>query len=408
MTRGLEITVLLGPEIISSRWFPAPATIAVGDSHLFDVFCPLTAVGAGVSGASPDDRVLVDQLRADGYEIKPVRGVFSVGHTLFRPAPGGRMLLDLPAGLGARIGEETLDPGTQARAQELAFPCSGEIVGDGDWRLRFSAHEVPASTPLSNLPRPGFFTQALLYGLVLVTGLLGLGFLDPGEFTWEELEPGTRHRMAVLQLSPQKRPPRPVVEEPVAERLSNLRVASRRRVRETPRPRTPRPSQLLRASTSKTPVRLTHTEHVIDLTDPDAPPEDPDGPPELDGPGNTVPVVPVAPPPMETMAPPPPPPMIPPPPPREATPPKRVAFPQVDYPESARHLGIEGKVRLLLHIDRDGNVYKVEVLAGLHPTLDRAAVAAAKSARYEPAKDTRGRPMASTATVTVRFELEEE
>ena len=399
MNRGIEITVLLGPDVVSSRWFGRTASVGVGDSHLFDVFCPLIAVDAAPDAA---------RLRTEGFSIKPVRGVFSVGVELFRPADGGRVRLTLPAGVGARIGDESVRPTPVPQTRELEFPFSGELAGEGPWRLRFSGHEAPPAGRLLALPRPGFFAQSLIYGFVLLAGLLGLGFLEPAQFTWEELVPSTRHRMAVLQIAPQKKSPKPVVEEPVAEKLSNLRVAPRRLVQAAPRPRAPRPSPLLRATASKNPVRLTHTEHVIDLTDPDAPPEDdPDGPPELDGPGNTVPVVPVAPPPQVVVAPPPPM-LAPEPPPKEAQPPKRIAFPQVDYPDSARHLGLEGKVKLLLHIDRDGNVYKVEVLAGLHPTLDRAAVAAAKSARYEPARDTRGRPMASTATVTVRFELEEE
>ncbi len=401
--RGIEITVLLGRDVVSSRWFRIPSAIEVGDSHLFDVFCPLIAIDEAET--APTDTA---RLPAAGFTVRPVRGTFSVGARLFGPAPGGRVRFCLPAGVVARIGEESLAPSEQALTRELAFPFSGELDGVGDWHLRFSAHEVPSAGRLTALPRPGFFSLSLLYGMVLLAGLLGLGFLAPREFTWDELVPGTRHRMAVLQIAPQRKPPAPVVEEPVAQRLSNLRVAPRRRVQEAPRPRAPRPSQLRRASASKMPIRLTHTEHVIDLTDPDASPtEDPDGPPELDGPGDTVPVVPVQPP--LQVAPVVPPPMTAPePPPKEAQPARRLSFPKVDYPESARHLGLEGKVKLLLHIDRDGRVSKVEVVSGLHPELDRAAVAAAKSARYEPARDTRGRPMASTVTVTVRFELEEE
>jgi TonB family protein len=398
MSRGIEITVYMDRELISSRWFRAPVTVGVGDSHLFDVFCPLTAVD-GERDAKLDKR-------AQGFVLLPVRGVHSVGAELFSWTSDGRARLSLPAGVRGHLGDEVLEPASQPGTRELPFPCAGEIQADGPWRLRFSVHEAPPVGALANLPRPGYFSLALLYGAVLLAGLLWLGFLDPGEFTWEELVPGTRHRMAVLQAAPQKRPPRPVVEEPVAERLSNLRVAPRRRTQVAPRPRAPRQSQLLRATAAKNQVRLTHTEHVIDLTDPDAPAEESDGPPELDGPGNVVPVVPVAPPPQVNV---PPPPMVAPePPPKVATPPRRLSFPQVDYPDSARHLGVEGRVRLLLHIDREGNVYKVEVLTGLHPTLDRAAIAGAKAARYEPAMDTRGRPIVSTATVTVRFELEEE
>ncbi len=397
--RGVELTVRLEGACVSSRWFPLGRGVDVGDSHLFDVFCPLIEVG---------ERPEVPRLSEAGFLLRPVRGVHSVGARLFSPAPGGQVRLTLPAGVGGRVGEETLAPADGPRTLELTLPFDGELGGAGAWSLVFRARETEGPGVFSGLPRPGWFALSLAYAFALLMGLLALGGLAPETFTWEELVPGTRHRMAMLQAAPRKSPPRVEPDELDPSRLSNLRVAPRRQLRAAPRPRPQRQAQL-RLSATRAPTRLTHTEHVVDLTDPDAPPADTpeDGPPELDGPGVVVPVVPVAPPPGPMVAPPPP--MPPPePPPKAVTPPKRLSFPHVEYPESARHLGLEGKVRLLLHIDRDGNVYKVEVVAGLHPLLDRAAVAAARAARYEPARDGRGRPMASTATVTVRFELEEE
>ncbi len=402
VSRGLELTVRLGDQVISSRWFPLRRPVAVGDSHLFDVFCPLVEVG--------DDPSAFGRLAQDGFSLWPVRGIQSVGVRLFTPLGGGRVRFSLPAGVGARLGDERLDPAPEPRSLELTLPFSGELDGAGDWSLRFDAQETAGTGAFSGLPKPGYFALTLAWGFTLAVGLLVLGQLAPPSFTWEELVPGSRHRLAVLELGPRKRPARVEPEPPLAERISSLRVAPRRQARVVPRPQVRRPAPLLRAAASRSQLRLTHTEHVVDLTDPDAPPGDApeDGPPELDGPGSVVPVVPVAPPPGPVVAPPPPPMPPPEPPPREVKPPKRLSFPSVEYPESARHLGLDGKVKLLLHIDRDGNVYKVEVLAGLHPILDRAAMAAARAARYEPAKDSRGRPMASTATVTVRFELEEE
>lgn len=398
--RGVELTVRLEGACVSSRWFPLGRGIDVGDSHLFDVFCPLIDVG---------ERPELPRLSEAGFLLRPVRGVHSVGAKIFSPAPGQKVRLILPAGVGGRVGEEPLPPADGPRTLEVALPFDGELHGAGGWSLAFAARESVGAGAWTRLPRPGWFALSLAYAFALLVGLLALGGLAPETFTWEELVPGTRHRMAMLQASPRKSPPRVEPDEPIAERLSNLRVAPRRQLRAAPRPRPQRQAQL-RLSASRAPTRLTHTDHVVDLTDPDAPPADTpdDGPPELDGPGVTVPVVPVAPPPPPMVAPPPP--MPPPaePPPKAVKPPKRLSFPHVEYPESARHLGLEGKVRLLLHIDREGNVYKVEVVSGLHPILDRAAMAAARSARYEPALDGRGRPMASTATVTVRFELEEE
>jgi len=394
---GIEITVLLDGQSVSSRWFSLTSNVQVGDSHGFDVFCPLSEV----QEIPAEVRA---RLVAQGYLLKNVHGVPSVGVQLFTPLRDGCVRLTLPEDLHARLDGLASDAEVSG-SRELSLPFSGELQGAGPWRLRFCAYPVSFSAPIRRFRGVNFFAQSLLFGFALIFGVLGLGFLDPQEFEWEDVTPTTRHRLAILQIQPQKKPQK-VEDEPVAHRLQELRIAPRR-TQAAPRPRvTAKPAQQLRATPSRGALKLTDGAFQNDLSDPDAGPAEPDADPSLDEPGSTLPVVPVAP------APPPPPP----PPPRVVTPapaklalpPKRISFPAVDYPDGAKHLGLTGKVKLKLFIDSTGKVVQVEVLAGLHPLLDRAAENGARSARYEPARDTQGRPMDSTATVTVRFELEEE
>lgn len=55
------------------------------------------------------------------------------------------------------------------------------------------------------------------------------------------------------------------------------------------------------------------------------------------------------------------------------------------YPDSAKILGIEGRVVVEALIELDGSVSKVEVARSVHPLLDEAAVSAMKRAKFSPA-----------------------
>ncbi|MBU1242625.1 energy transducer TonB [Myxococcota bacterium] len=401
MKSGIEVTVFLDDQMVSSRWFPLPSDVQVGDSHCFDVFCPLL----DIQEISDSHR---EQLTSDGYLLKPVRGVLSVGARLFETDRHGRVRIHLPVGLRARIGERTVSSENSA-VQDLSLPFSGELDGAGQWRLRFSAYEAPVTSSLNRMPAFGFFSQSLLFGFVALLGLLGLGFLAPREFIWDPGASVSHRRMAILQFIPQQKKPPKLEDDPVVSRLKELRVAPRRMIDKTPRrpPAIRKKTYQLRSRPSKNAFHIGSSKEPIDLTDTDGAPSEPDGPPTLEEPGSSVPILP-APPAMVHSPARPAPRVVKAIPSKLAVPPKRLSFPQVDYPEGAKHLGLEGKVKLKLVIDRTGKVIRVEVLAGLHPLLDRAAAAAARSARYDPAKDAQGRPMESTATVTVRFELEEE
>lgn len=401
--QGIEITVLFDGFIVSSRWFSMPAVLSAGDGPGFPVFFPWRVW----------DNLDITDAQTAGYELRPVRNVHAVGATFLVPTSDGRMSLILPAQIRARLNNTEMPVCEQITKMELTFPFSGEIQGATAWTLRFQGENIP-KTHFATPFRPNFFTQAVLFGCVAMFGGILAAFNAPSWPTLEEWETPVRSRLAMIQwVTPQERKKPdvlPVEEDTVQSRLVQLRTAR------TVRPPRPQPQMektvlQLRTMTSRNMIKMPHEEHVIDLTDLDTPTADE---PEITldlGSSGAIHTPIVVPTPVTQPLTTPPPPMAvarPSDKPTEATPARRISFPRVEYPESARHLGIEGKVRLRLYIDEKGKITKVEIIQSLHPLLDQAASAAAKEAQYEPARDHHGRPMATTAIVTVRFELEEE
>lgn len=84
--------------------------------------------------------------------------------------------------------------------------------------------------------------------------------------------------------------------------------------------------------------------------------------------------------------------------------PKDVIVPE--YPEIAKKTGIEGIVWLHLRIDKNGKVTKAYVARSLEPSLDQAALEAAKKTTFYPALQ-RDRPVGVWATYRVRFQLKD-
>jgi protein TonB len=84
------------------------------------------------------------------------------------------------------------------------------------------------------------------------------------------------------------------------------------------------------------------------------------------------------------------------------TKPRPVNVPQPAVTEAARAAGVEGKVRVELTVDETGRVVEVRVLQGLGYGLDEAALAAARSATFEPALRC-GKPSRATFTISMRF-----
>ena len=70
-------------------------------------------------------------------------------------------------------------------------------------------------------------------------------------------------------------------------------------------------------------------------------------------------------------------------------PPKLVYLAPVEYPESARQAGCEGRVRVLVSIDRDGSVRSAslpeQAAVPVCPELEEAALKAARACLFEPA-----------------------
>src|SRR5215471_9757701 len=77
------------------------------------------------------------------------------------------------------------------------------------------------------------------------------------------------------------------------------------------------------------------------------------------------------------------------------------------YPPDAERAGVAGDVILLLTVDPEGTVTDVAVEAGLPAGLTEAAVGAARAARFRPALDRTGHPMAVRLRWTVHFTLPE-
>jgi protein TonB len=82
--------------------------------------------------------------------------------------------------------------------------------------------------------------------------------------------------------------------------------------------------------------------------------------------------------------------------------PKAGAVQQPAYSTTARAAGIEGKVRLKITVDENGNVVDVSVIAGLGYGLDEAAVAAARATHFEAGTQC-GKKIRSTFNMSFRF-----
>lgn len=84
--------------------------------------------------------------------------------------------------------------------------------------------------------------------------------------------------------------------------------------------------------------------------------------------------------------------------------PKPHNVPQPVGTEAARAAGVEGKVRVQLTVDESGRVVDVKLLQGLGYGLDEAALAAARSAEFQPAVRC-GKASRATFNISMRFSL---
>ena len=82
--------------------------------------------------------------------------------------------------------------------------------------------------------------------------------------------------------------------------------------------------------------------------------------------------------------------------------PKLIHAPQPAYSDAARAAGIEGKVRLQLTVDENGQVLDAKIFSGLGYGLDELALAAARAVTFEGAIRC-GKPTRSTVNFAFRF-----
>jgi protein TonB len=84
--------------------------------------------------------------------------------------------------------------------------------------------------------------------------------------------------------------------------------------------------------------------------------------------------------------------------------PKQISVPKPSYTSDAQAAGIEGKVRVQITVDETGKVVDAKLLQGLGHGLDENALAAARSATFEPALRC-GKPTRATLTLGMHFKL---
>ena len=86
--------------------------------------------------------------------------------------------------------------------------------------------------------------------------------------------------------------------------------------------------------------------------------------------------------------------------------PELIGMNDPQYPDSAREAGLQGTVFCDVLVDEKGFVREIRVARSVTPSLDQAAVAAARTARYKPAQK-RGVPVVTWARIPLEFMLHE-
>lgn len=82
--------------------------------------------------------------------------------------------------------------------------------------------------------------------------------------------------------------------------------------------------------------------------------------------------------------------------------PRPLTLPRPSFTDAARAAGIEGRVRLRVHVAADGSIANVEVLEGLGHGLDEAAERAVREARFEPGLACE-RAVETSVVLSIRF-----
>jgi len=77
-------------------------------------------------------------------------------------------------------------------------------------------------------------------------------------------------------------------------------------------------------------------------------------------------------------------------------------YSNLEYPKFAIRSGIHGTVHLTAFIDKNGDVFKVEVLKGIGAGCDEAAAEAIKAVKFKPGRQ-RGKPVNVAMGISIRF-----
>ena len=91
----------------------------------------------------------------------------------------------------------------------------------------------------------------------------------------------------------------------------------------------------------------------------------------------------------------------------ETVPPVIIQWTDAPYTDSALKQGIEGTVVLMALVRQDGSIGAVSVSKGLEESLDRSALQAVRTWRFDPATRT-GKPVVVVVEINVDFDLPEE
>jgi protein TonB len=86
--------------------------------------------------------------------------------------------------------------------------------------------------------------------------------------------------------------------------------------------------------------------------------------------------------------------------------PKPQGFSQPVYTDDARSAEVEGRVKVKLTVDAQGNVTDAQILAGLGHGLDESSIATARRIKFTPGTAC-GKPVGSSFVITFRFALGE-
>ena len=78
----------------------------------------------------------------------------------------------------------------------------------------------------------------------------------------------------------------------------------------------------------------------------------------------------------------------------------------VEYPESAKKEGVQGKVIVKAFVDKNGNVTKTMIITSLNSDCDEAAETAIKKTKFEPAQID-GKTVDAEVTIPIMFKLDD-